>query len=519
MNRPLLEITGLAANAVGTRLLDDVTLGVNPGETLCVLGESGSGKTTLGLAAQGEHGTGVELSGSVRLRGLDLLSPRERRRRAARSRRIGYLPQHPAAVLNPARRIGSVLGELAPPSHRTRERRRDAVRRALESAHLPPDERLLRRFPHQLSGGQQQRVALAHALITEPELLILDEPTSGLDTVTRAETVDTLRELTGAGTGVLLLTHDLGLARELADGVTVLRGGEVVERGATGRVMREPAHEYTGALLAAEPRLPVSGHGIAEPDPSPSVGGLRADGLRSTSPTGVPLLHEAELAVPPGHRVAVVGRSGAGKTTLARCLAGLTPADSGRIELDGAVLDNDIHRRSRRQRGAVQYVHQDARASFDEFRTVGGQLARTVRLNRGGTRRSAREATARALRSVGLDEATHERRPAELSGGQLQRAALARALLAEPAVLICDEITAAQDVVNQSELLGLLREITERSAIGLVLISHDLAAVAPLADEVLVMAEGRCVERAPTGRLLGSPRSTVATRLVTAARR
>ncbi|ASU77780.1 ABC transporter ATP-binding protein [Actinopolyspora erythraea] len=518
MSRPILEATGLGASAGEHRLLANVELRVAAGGTLCVLGESGSGKTTLGLAVQGEHGVGTELSGSVRLHGIDLLSLRERRRRATRAGSIGYLPQHPDTVLNPARRIGGVLAELAP-RHENRRERRTTVRRALEAARLPPDDRLLRRYPHQLSGGQQQRVALAHALITGPELLVLDEPTSGLDTVTRAETIDTLRELTGTGTGVLLLTHDLGLTRELADEVLVLRGGRVVERGTTERVLREPAHAHTRGLLAAEPHLPERASRAGAPDPASSPGGLRAEGLHHTARNGVPLLRGAELTVAPGRGVAVVGRSGAGKTTLARCVAGLTRADSGRIELDGVVLANDIHRRGGRRRTAVQYVHQDARASFDEFRTVGAQLARTVRLNRGGTKRAAREETARSLRSLGLDSAARDRRPAELSGGQLQRAALARALLAEPAVLICDEITAAQDMVNQSGLLALLREVTERSGTGLVLISHDLAAVAPLADEILVMAQGRCVEQAPTGRLLDSPRSEEAARLVAAARR
>ncbi|NYH79536.1 peptide/nickel transport system ATP-binding protein [Actinopolyspora biskrensis] len=518
MSRPLLDVRELGARTRTTRLLGGVDLRVRHGSVLFVLGESGSGKTTLGLALQGEHRSDVALSGSVRLDGAELLTPSERARRALRAGRIGYLPQHPSAVLNPVRRVGNVLHEFAAACRTTRSERDAAVVRAVETAGLTPERRLLRRYPHQLSGGQQQRVALAHALIAEPELLVLDEPTTGLDAVTRAGTLATLRELARNGTGLVLLTHDLGAARGMADEVLVLRAGSVAEQGPAERVLDDPAHEHTGELLAAEPRLPATVRAPAAGGTRTPAGGLRASGLRKRTASGAELLRGVDLSVAPGSRTAVVGRSGSGKTTLARCLAGLAVPDAGRVELHGKTLPSDINRRSRRQRTRVQYVHQDARASFDEFRAIGAQLARTVRPAGRADEESVRQGVTRTLNSVGLDRAAARRRPAGLSGGQLQRAALARALLAEPDVLVCDEITSAQDVVGQAELLGLLRRLTADTAIGLVLISHDLPAVASLVDEILVLDAGRCVEHAPTERLLARPGSAAAAELVTAAR-
>ncbi|NHD18713.1 MULTISPECIES: ATP-binding cassette domain-containing protein [unclassified Actinopolyspora] len=518
MNQPLLDVRGLGARTKTTRLLEGANLRVWRGSVLFVLGESGSGKTTLGLALQGEHRPDIDLSGSVRLDGVELLTRHERARRALRAGRIGYLPQHPSAVLNPVRRVGSVLHEFAAARFETRADRSAAVPRALETAGLTPERRLLRRYPHQLSGGEQQRVALAHTLIAEPELLVLDEPTTGLDTVTRAGTLRTLRELARSGTGLVLLTHDLGAARGMADEVLVLHDGSAVEQGLAEHVLSEPKHGHTRELLAAEPRLPlldrIPGGGEAE---APTRG-LQVNGLRKRSPSGVELLRGVDLRVAPGSRTAVVGRSGSGKTTLARCLAGLAARDSGRVELDGRELPSDINHRSREQRTRIQYVHQNARASFDEFRTIGAQLARTVRVAGRADEESVRQKLTRMLDSAGLDRSTARRRPAGLSGGQLQRAAVARALLAEPDVLVCDEITSAQDVVSQAELLGLLRRLTAETAIGLVLVSHDLPGVASLVDEILVLDAGRCVEHAPTERLLARPESAVATELVTAAR-
>ncbi|MFB9566463.1 ABC transporter ATP-binding protein, partial [Saccharopolyspora hordei] len=387
MSEPVLRARGLRARA-GTRdLLTGVDLELRPGEVTAVIGESGSGKTTLGLALQGETRRGVRLAGTVELCGTDLVGLPTAERRAARATAIGYLPQHPAAALNPLRKVGRVLAELA--------RDAEAVPEAVRWAGLDPA--LLDRYPHQLSGGQQQRAVLALAVLHRPDVLVLDEPATGLDAISTSHAVEALTEVAGRGTAVLLLTHDLGLVRRVADSVVVLHEGRVVERGE--HVLTAPAHERTRTLLAAAPQvLPTTGEPAAE-------GGLRARGLTKVARNGHRLLDGVDLAVPPGRCVAVVGRSGSGKTTLARCLAGLTRPDAGQVLLDGVPLAPDLRRRDRRQRTRVQYVHQDARASFDEFRPVLAQLTRTVRLTRGAGGERARAEVERVLAAIGLDRA------------------------------------------------------------------------------------------------------------------
>ncbi|GAB3691123.1 ABC transporter ATP-binding protein [Saccharopolyspora tripterygii] len=514
MTEPALSARGLRATAGEHVLLDGIDLDVRPGTALAVIGRSGVGKTTLGWALQGESPPGVALSGEVRLHGTDLLELTDGQRRAARAGTTSVLPQHPAAVLNPMRRIGRVLRELAALRHPRRAEQDEAVRHALATARLDPEPALLRRFPHQLSGGQQQRVALAQALITEPGIVILDEPTTGADTLTKAETADMLEALVGRGTAVVLLTHDLPLARRLAHDALVLHEGRIVEDGPGTRPLHAPAHARSREILAAEPVLTADvGDARSRPDPV-----LRADGLGHRAKDGASLLTDVDLAVRAGWCSAIVGPSGAGKTTLARCLAGLTRPDTGRVLLGETALAPTARRRPREHRRQVQLVHQDARAAFDPHRPVIQQVARTAELLRNVSRRQAMAEAEAALGDLGLDPAQAWRGPSGLSGGQLQRAAVARGLLAHPSVLICDEITSALDVINQSELLRALATAKSTLDVGMLLISHDFAAVSELADEVHLMRGGRLVESATPHELLTNPRTSTASALVAAAR-
>ncbi|MQA08687.1 MAG: ATP-binding cassette domain-containing protein [Pseudonocardiaceae bacterium] len=512
----MLATSGLRARASGHTLLDGIELSIFPGRVLAVLGESGSGKTTLGLALHGEYRHGIELAGSVRLHGTELLGLPDRRRRAARAGVLGHLPQHPATVLNPVRRIGSVLAEYAGLRHRHRSARRTAVAEALHAAQMPAEPWLLRRYPHQLSGGQQQRVALALALITRPEVLVLDEPTTGLDTTTKADVTNMLAGLVGAGTALVLLTHDLALARRLADEVIVLQDGRVIEHGPGTRPLHAPAQPHSRRLLASEPRLldrPTGARGTRH-----GVRDLVVRGLGRRATDGTELLADINLVLPGGQCLAIIGRSGAGKTTLARCVAGLTRPGTGQVLLGDVPLAATARQRGPAQRRLVQYVHQDASASFDEYRPVGVQVARTARLLRGMAREDARREAIELCESLGLRADQLLRHPFELSGGQLRRAALARALLARPAVLLCDEITASLDLVNQAELLDVLAHARSTMDISLMLISHDLAAISGIADQICLLQDGRCVETASTYRLLTAPESRGARDLVAAAR-
>jgi len=459
----VLEISGLSARAGDTVLLDDVSLALEPGRVLVVLGASGTGKTTLGLAATGRARPGIALSGSIRLAGSALLGRTGADLRRIRAGVVGHLPQQPSAVLDPVRRCGPVLAELAAIRHRGRAARLAAARTALTEAGLEPD--LWRRFPHQLSGGQQQRMALATTLVTRPEVLVLDEPTSGLDPESRAVLTARLVELSLSGTALLILTHDLALARAMPGDVAELRDRRLVP----GEIA--PRRESFVEPPASSPSSPVL-----------VVRGLTVRAGRTT------LIEDIDLELAAGSRTALIGVSGAGKTTLARALAGLTPPSAGTIEVDGVRLSRPARRRGRAQLRAIQYVHQDSRASFDEFRGVLDQVADSACLLRGSSRQAARLEASEVLRSLGVDPADH--RPDRLSGGQLQRCAVARALLAHPRVLICDEVTSALDAVNRARLLDVLTAAMNRHGTALLMISHDDVFAA---DRTLALTEGRLI--------------------------
>lgn len=463
----MIEVTGLRIT-LGTRaLVDGVGFTAAAGETVALVGESGSGKTTTGLALLGELPHGARLSGEVRMAG----------RRPPPRGAVAYLPQHPSSVLNPVRRIGSVLRELAR-LHGT------SVRAALGGASLPEDGEFLRRFPHQLSGGQQQRLALAQILLAAPSVLVADEPTTGQDPRTRDELAAALAALPVTK---VLLSHDLDLVRRLADHVVVLRSGRVVEAGPD--VLTAPRSPYARALVAAA--RPVR---AASPGPP---GGVLLEARGLTAGHGRPVLRGVDLELRGGDRLAVVGRSGSGKTTLARCLAGLHVPSGGVLTLEGRVLPA---RRSRRELARIQYAFQDPRATFVSGRSVLDQVARTAVRLRGLASAAAAAEASELLASMGLDAATARRPARTLSGGELQRAALARALLARPDVLICDEVTSALDPLTRAEILDLLTAGPQ----ALVLITHDPAVVARAATRVRVLEDGVLLSERSRGRPPGA---------------
>ncbi|MER5388101.1 ATP-binding cassette domain-containing protein [Saccharopolyspora sp. NPDC002686] len=467
-------------------LLSKVSFTLQAGQITALVGESGSGKTTLARVLLGETSGGIAVSGSVRIEGSTVDS-------SFGPGTVGYIPQQPSAALNPVRRVGSVLVEIAR-LHVPKAQVRERVLEALRQAQMPDGQRYLRRFPHQLSGGQQQRVVLAQALIGRPGVLIADEPTTGQDPVIRAQLATELRAVAEQGIAILLLTHDLDLVREIADRVLVIEEGRLAESDVDSPIRPEP--------VAPQERQAA--------DPVLRVRGLRA-GHRDGD-----TLHDVDLEVAPGERVAVLGRSGSGKTTLARCIAGLHRFRSGEILLDGWPLSPVLRRRSREQLARVQYVFQDARASFSEFTPVLHQVARTAERLRGLDRTEARARAADELAALGLPESSAMRRASGLSGGELQRAALVRAMLAGPDVLICDEITSGLDARRRDDLLGNLAELQSNTGCALLMITHDLPAVAALSHRVLVFDEGRVVEHGRAGEVLDSPNHPATRALVQA---
>ncbi|MEY9995113.1 peptide/nickel transport system ATP-binding protein [Streptomyces sp. V4I8] len=485
------EIRDLRVEIDGRAIVDGVHLRVPPGEVTALVGASGSGKTTTGLALLGEYPPGARVTGEVRRPG---------------DGPVGYVPQHPAAVLNPARRVSALLADIARPQvrHLPRAERRQAARalvlRALSDAQLPDAEVLLRRYPHQLSGGQQQRVVLAQALLLGARVIVADEPTTGQDALTKSRIVEQLAAVAARGIAVVLLSHDLDVVRALAHGVLVMRAGRVVESGPVERLWAAPRHEWTRRLLDEQRAARQGEESIGAGQPV-----LEVRDLTAVHGRGTVVLRAPHLTLHPGECLAVVGRSGSGKTTLARCLAGLHRDHDGEILLDGLPLPRSLRHRDRAQLAAVQYVFQDARAAFGEHRPVLHQVARTAVRLRGTDERAATDEALSTLNRLGLAEEPAHRRPGELSGGELQRAALARALLARPRVLVCDEVTSGLDTVTRRGILDVLAGLVgEGDDLSLVLITHDLA-TARLAHRIAVLDAGELVEQGPGRQVLTEP--------------
>ncbi|GCE37949.1 Oligopeptide transport ATP-binding protein OppF [Rhodococcus wratislaviensis] len=465
-----IEIRGLTARTPDRVLVTGVDLDIPEGAVTAIIGGSGSGKTTTALALMGEHRPGVTLS-------MD--------RRDAAGVRFGYVPQHPSSVLGPALRIGTVLRDIERAAHRVGHQ--VSVPDALQRAGFPNDPAMLRRYPHQLSGGQQQRLVIAQTLLTNPTCLIMDEPTTGQDPANRAAVLHEIIRLAGQNLTVVLLTHDLDAVEQVAQHVIVMAHGQVTETGDTG-MLQATTQPQTRALIAAYSR--TGRHGstdrttartTAPTNTRVTMDGVTA-GFRNTA-----VLQNFSLSMKPGECVALVGPSGCGKTTAARVLAGLHPQTAGRVLLDGRPLAGTTWRRTREQAAAIAYVFQDAKAAFDPYRTVWEQILRgPVRL-RGATDREAAAAVRTALEQVGLDEQITRERPSALSGGEAQRAALARALAAAPSVLICDEVTSGLDPVTQLRVLDILTNLTRAHDLSLLVISHDAAVVGTLADDVVDM--------------------------------
>lgn len=468
-------------------LAGPISFTARPGEITALVGESGSGKTTTGLAVLGEFPPGAVVGGVVERGGG----------------RVGYLPQHPGPALTPSRRIGSVLREIA--AVRGAQDIEAAVGQAVARAHVDPG--LLRRFPHQLSGGQQQRAVLALALIGDPECLVVDEPTTGQDPAHRDALAAELASLRADGTAIILLSHDLSLVRRLADETLVLRRGEVVEQGRTVWTdLREP---YTRQLLAAGLTILPAGRPASAPADSPV---LRVERMSARyGRRGAPVLQDLDLRLERGSTLTVRGSSGAGKSTLARCLAGLHRPYAGELRIADRVTPWPIRSRGGADRARIQYIFQDARAAFDPFRPIGAQVIRPAVNLRGEHRSTTEKALAEIAGEVGLRPELFTRRAAQLSGGELQRAALARALLAHPDILVCDEITTGLDAVTRDAVLDLL-ERRVRDGMALVVITHEERVARRFADRVLWLGAREDIARdslVGSGRLVHDERGPV----------
>ncbi|WOX13348.1 ABC transporter ATP-binding protein [Streptomyces sp. N50] len=501
-----------------------VSLRVEPGETLALVGESGSGKSTVALAALGLLPGNALASGGVSVGGTDVVGAGEGELARLRGRTASMVFQEPATALDPLTRIGKQIAEVVR-NHRDLSRQEAAAEAValLGRVGIPEPERRASAFPFQLSGGQRQRVVIAMAIANSPGLLVADEPTTALDVTVQAEILDLLRALAvDSGTGVLLVTHNMGVVADFADRVAVMLEGEVVETGAVEDVLLRPTHEYTRRLLAAVPRLavsePVGGAVRERGETAAPVVELRDVSVRfGRGPRAVRALEEVSLTVRAGETVGLVGESGSGKSTAARVALGLVAPESGGVSLFGADLRKARGRARRALLAGVGVVLQDPVASLDARMSVGECVAEPLRVHRRGMGAvERRERVAEVLELVRLPRELARRGPRELSGGQRQRVSLARALVLEPRLLVADEPTSALDVSVQQTVLDVIAELQGELGFACLFVSHDLAVVQQFAGRVVVMRGGRVEEQGPTMSTLLHPETAYTRRLIAA---
>jgi peptide/nickel transport system ATP-binding protein len=481
----------LVRNGTRSEVLRHVTLSIAPGEILGLVGESGSGKSVLALAMLGllPHSAHPEVDGTVSVTGVDMLRADPAELRRVRRESLGAVFQDPMTSLNPTMRVGAQIGEATGDDA-------ESVR-LLETVGVRDATLRLRVFPHELSGGLRQRVMAAIAVAGRPRLIIADEPTTALDVTVQAQLLALLRELRDDfGCSVLLITHDLGVADQIADRLAVLYRGDLVEIGPAADVVRRPQHEYTRSLLDARlslstPRDDRFGASAAGQEPAVQVRGLRRDYRLRRGGGVLTALDGIDLDIARGEALAIVGESGSGKSTLLRIVAGLDTATGGTAELHGT--------------GGAQMVFQDAGSSLTPWLSVGEVLGERLRGRRLG-RSAVRARVEEALAAVGLPAEVMKARPAELSGGQRQRVALARATMVPPAVLLCDEPTSALDASLAKSVLALIRDLRARLGMTVLFVTHDLAVARLMGDRIAVMQAGRIVELGDAEQVVAHPR-------------
>ena len=526
MPEPVLEIKNLFVKlpegADRAYAVKGVNLSIQPGEIVCLLGESGSGKSVIAHAVMGLLPTALTVSSSsITVLGDDVASMTTEKLEALRGMRMSMIFQEPMTALNPVARCGAQIEEVLIIHGVAAAARRARVVEILRRVHFSEPERVYRSFPHQLSGGQRQRVMIAMALCMEPALLICDEPTTALDVTTQAEILKLLLELRSqTGTAILFITHDIGVAEQIADKVLVMRLGEAVETGTCQQTLRAPKTDYTRMLIGAIPSLePMRIETTRSEQPVLEViklnNAYRQGGWFSKRQETI-VADNVNLRIRPGETVGVVGESGSGKSSLARCIARLTEFDAGEIIINGLPL---IANRSRRDeievRRQVQMVFQDPYRSLNPRRSVLESIIEGP-MNLGVSRQAAIEKARRLMERVRLPEAGLNRYPHEFSGGQRQRICIARALACEPKLLIADEAVSALDVSVQAQILDLLEEIQAQFGLAMLFITHDLRVAARLCDRILVMQSGRVVEEGTAQQVLKTPTQPYTRELIAA---
>jgi peptide/nickel transport system ATP-binding protein len=470
-------------------LVDGVSVSVEKGKVLGLIGESGAGKSTIGLSAMSYGRGGVRLTGGeIVLNGRDIRTAGAPALRALRGREVTYVSQSAAASFNPAKRLMEQVTEAAL-SHGLMSKA-EAEARAVNlfrQLSLPNPETIGQRYPHQVSGGQLQRVMTAMALCPKPDLVIFDEPTTALDVTTQIDVLAAIkRAIHETGVAALYITHDLAVVAQVADEILVLRHGKMVEHGTTDQIINRPQQAYTQALVSVRS---IDHQEKSQAAPVLSVTNVTAR-YRGTA---FDVLKNVTVDVAPGQTLAIVGESGSGKSTLARVITGLLPAAQGRITFAGRTLSADLAGRSKDDLRELQMIYQMADVAMNPRQTVGTIVGRPLEFYFGLTGAEKRKRVQELLDQIEMGAGFIDRYPAELSGGQKQRVCIARALAAKPRLIICDEVTSALDPLVADGILKLLLDLQAREGVAYLFITHDLATVRAIADKIAVMFKGQVV--------------------------
>ncbi|NIZ11764.1 ABC transporter ATP-binding protein, partial [Pseudooceanicola sp. HF7] len=511
MAEALLEINDLKIEATSyppgekprrITIVNGVSLTLEPGKVLGLIGESGAGKSTIGLSAMGYGRGGVQLTGgSIKLNGREMRGAPGRVLRDARGADVTYVAQSAAAAFNPARKLMDQVIESTV-KHK-RMSKAEAKARAVDlftRLGLPDPETFGDRYPHQVSGGQLQRAMTAKALCPKPDLVVFDEPTTALDVTTQLGVLAAIKKaIRDFGVAALYITHDLAVVAQIADDIMVLRGGETVEYGSCDQIINHPQEDYTRDLVSAinverDERAPEGEAVLKLRNISARYRGVDRD-----------VLKKIKMEVQPGTTLAIVGESGSGKSTLARVLTGLLEPHTGTVEFNGEVLSPSLKGRSRKNLQELQMIYQMADVAMNPRQTVGTIIGRPLQFYFGLKGAAQRKRVIELLERIELGPEFYDRYPAELSGGQKQRVCIARALAADPKLIICDEVTSALDPLVAKGILKLLRDLQRREGVTYIFITHDIAAVREVADTIAVMYQGKVVRYGGKQEVLSPP--------------